>query len=183
MEDEIWRIIVGTVSGLQKLHDLNIFHRDIKSANVFLDKTGEARLGDLNVSKVAKAGILYTQTGTPYYASPEVWNDTPYSSQSDIWSLGCVFYESLALLPPFRASDMNALYKKVVKGVYEEPPSVYSNDLKRLIGMMINVRPDMRPTCSQILLSKEVQRNIKTYNISTSQLALNQKSSQVFANS
>ena len=78
---------------------------------------------------------------------------------------------------------MNALYKKVVKGVYEEPPSVYSNDLKRLIGMMINVRPDMRPTCSQILLSKEVQRNIKTYNISTSQLALNQKSSQVFANS
>ena len=173
MEDEIWRIIVGTVSGLQKLHDLNIFHRDIKSANVFLDKTGEARLGDLNVSKVAKAGILYTQTGTPYYASPEVWNDTPYSSQSDIWSLGCVFYESLALLPPFRASDMNALYKKVVKGVYEEPPSVYSNDLKRLIGMMINVRPDMRPTCAQILQSKEVQRNIKTYKISTSQLAMN----------
>ena len=51
---------------------------------------------------------------------------------------------------------MNALYKKVVKGVYEEPPNVYSNDLKKLIGMMINVRPDMRPTCSQILLSKEV---------------------------
>jgi serine/threonine protein kinase len=35
------------------------------------------KLGDLNVSKVAKgaAGLLYTQTGTPYYASPEVWKD------------------------------------------------------------------------------------------------------------
>ena len=147
MEDEIWRIVVGTVAGLKKLHDMKIFHRDIKSANVFLEKTGEARLGDLNVSKVAKAGILYTQTGTPYYASPEVWNDSPYSSQSDIWSLGCVFYEALVLLPPFRASDMNALYKKVVRGAYEEPPSVYSNDLKRLIRMMLNVNSAMRPTC------------------------------------
>ncbi len=32
-------------------------------------------LGDMNVSKVAKKGLLYTQTGTPYYASPEVWKD------------------------------------------------------------------------------------------------------------
>ena len=121
-EEEVWKIVIGAVSGLQKLHEMNIFHRDIKSANVFLDQDGTARLGDLNVSKVAKAGFLYTQTGTPYYASPEVWNDTPYTSQSDIWSLGCVIYESLALLPPFRASDMNNLYKRVVKGAYEEPP-------------------------------------------------------------
>ena len=47
----------------------------IKSANIFLTKAGEAKLGDLNVSKVAKNGLLYTQTGTPYYASPEVWKD------------------------------------------------------------------------------------------------------------
>ena len=42
----------------------------IKSANIFLNKAGEAKLGDLNVSKIAKNGLLYTQTGTPYYASP-----------------------------------------------------------------------------------------------------------------
>jgi len=48
----------------------------MKSANVFLTKGGIVRLGDLNVSKVAqKEGLLYTQTGTPYYASPEVWKD------------------------------------------------------------------------------------------------------------
>ena len=50
-------------------------HWVIKSANIFLNKSGEAKLGDLNVSKVAKNGLLYTQTGTPYYASPEVWKD------------------------------------------------------------------------------------------------------------
>lgn len=37
---------------------------------MFLNKEGEIKLGDLNVSKVAKRGLLHTQTGTPYYASP-----------------------------------------------------------------------------------------------------------------
>ena len=63
-------------------------HRDLKSANVFLHKDGTAQLGDLNVSKLAKLGLNYTQTGTPYYASPEVWKEKPYDFKSDIWSLG-----------------------------------------------------------------------------------------------
>ena len=50
---------------------MNIFHRDIKSANVLLTKNGgEVKLGDLNVSKISKSGLASTQTGTPYYASP-----------------------------------------------------------------------------------------------------------------
>jgi NIMA (never in mitosis gene a)-related kinase len=105
---------------------MKIFHRDIKSANIFLNKNGTAVLGDLNVSKVAKQGLLYTQTGTPYYASPEVWKDLPYDSKSDIWSLGCVFYEMLSLHPPFRAKDMQGLFKKVTIGTFEDPPKLYS---------------------------------------------------------
>lgn len=101
---------------LHILHSRKILHRDLKSANVFLSNETYAKLGDLNVSKVAKQGMLYTQTGTPYYASPEVWKDQPYDSKSDIWSLGCVLYEMCSLKPPFRANDMNGLYKKVLKG-------------------------------------------------------------------
>ena len=56
---------------------MKIIHRDLKSANIF--KCGiDYRLGDLNVSKLMKKGLAYTQTGTPYYASPEVWKDQPY---------------------------------------------------------------------------------------------------------
>lgn len=42
-----------------------VVHRDLKSANVFLANDGTFKLGDLNVSKVAKQGLVYTQTGTP----------------------------------------------------------------------------------------------------------------------
>lgn len=78
--------------GLKSLHDKKILHRDLKSANIFITEDGKYKLGDLNVSKVLKKGLAYTQTGTPYYASPEVWQDLPYDMKSDIWSLGCVIY-------------------------------------------------------------------------------------------
>ena len=110
------------VSGLHALHQKKIVHRDIKCANIFLTKSGLVKLGDLNVSKIAKAGIMNTQTGTPYYASPEVWKDKPYDKSSDIWSLGAVLYEMVALSPPFTARDMKGLYNRVIKGVYPKIP-------------------------------------------------------------
>lgn len=67
--------------------------------------------------------MLQTQTGTPYYASPEVWKDKPYDAKSDIWSVGCVLYELAALLPPFRAADMQGLFKKITQGSYPPIPS------------------------------------------------------------
>lgn len=117
------------MTGLKTLHDLKICHRDIKSANAFLNSKGEVKLGDFNVSKVAKRGMLHTQTGTPYYASPEVWKDRPYDSKSDIWSVGCVIYEMAALRPPFKAADMKGLYKKIISLDYPPLPNRYSLDL------------------------------------------------------
>ena len=111
--------------GLKSLHDHKILHRDLKCANVFI-ANGIYKLGDLNVSKVLKKEMAQTQTGTPYYASPEVWKDKPYDSKSDIWSLGCVIYEMTTLKPPFRAEDMDGLYKKVIKGSYSKIGDNYS---------------------------------------------------------
>ena len=53
-EEFVWRIFISVVRGLKALHDLDIMHRDLKSANVFLNIDGSWKLGDLNVSKVAK---------------------------------------------------------------------------------------------------------------------------------
>mmetsp|Transcript_2683 Transcript_2683/g.6325 ORF Transcript_2683/g.6325 Transcript_2683/m.6325 type:complete len:423 (+) Transcript_2683:62-1330(+) len=157
-ESEIWNYLLGMSRGLKALHDLKILHRDLKCANVFLCKSGAVKLGDLNVSKVAKRGLLYTQTGTPYYASPEVWKDQPYDIKSDLWSLGCVVYEVTVLRPPFRADDMERLYRKVLKGQYPRIPPVFSEDLAMVIGQLLQVNPHHRPTIRQLLALEPLQR-------------------------
>lgn len=80
----------------------------------------------MNVSVISKSGMANTQTGTPYYTSPEVWRDMPYNGKCDVWSLGCVIYEMTALYPPFLAQDINSLKKKVLSGQYERIPKLYS---------------------------------------------------------
>ena len=139
------------VNGLNCLHKKKIVHRDIKCANVFLTKEGIVKLGDLNVSKIAKAGVMQTQTGTPYYASPEVWQDKPYDKSSDIWSLGAVLYEMVALSPPFQARDMKGLYNKVIKGAYPKIPATFTSDLSSMIASLLKVDPKKRPSTEQIL--------------------------------
>ena len=69
-EEDIWRAMVHICRGLKSLHERKIIHRDLKSANIFITEEGNYKLGDLNVSKVAKQDLAKTQTGTPYYASP-----------------------------------------------------------------------------------------------------------------
>jgi NIMA (never in mitosis gene a)-related kinase 1/4/5 len=161
-ESFVWNLIIQLCRGLEALHDLNILHRDLKCANVFLCKDGKVKLGDMNVSKVSKDCIMHTQTGTPYYASPEVWKDIPYDTKSDLWSLGCVLYEAVSLKPPFRAEDMEGLYKKIVKGEYSNIPRNYSTNLQQVISGLLQVNPHNRLTCRQILNLPSVLRHINT---------------------
>ncbi len=162
-EVDVWRIFIQMVKGLKALHDLKILHRDLKSANIFLFSDGSAKIGDLNVSKVAHKGLGYTQTGTPYYASPEVWRDEPYDIKSDIWSLACVTYEMLALHPPFRAENMEALYNKVVKCQYGKISERYSSDISEIIKLLLKVKSKERPTCGQILKHPLVKKRIEFF--------------------
>ena len=162
-EVDIWRIFIQMTKGLKALHDLKILHRDMKSANIFLFSDGSAKIGDLNVSKVARKGLGYTQTGTPYYASPEVWKDQPYDSKSDIWSLGCITYEMLTLRPPFRAESMEGLYNKVIKGHYPKIGDRYSNDISEIIKMLLKVNPSDRPTCAQILKHPIIKKRLEFF--------------------
>jgi len=90
-----------------------------------------------------------------------VWRDQPYDHKSDIWSLGCVLYEAVTLKPPFRAEDMQGLYKKVLKGVYPKIPGVFSNDLATIIKYMVQVEPSTRPDCDSILDMAIIKKRIQ----------------------
>ncbi|CAD8099978.1 unnamed protein product [Paramecium primaurelia] len=172
-EQEIWQALIQITQGLKELHEKLIFHRDVKSANIFISN-GIYKLGDLNVSKIAQRGLLYTQTGTPYYASPEIWRDEPYDNKSDIWSLGCVLYEMCNLHPPFQALDMEGLYKKIQKGLYP-PINGYSNQLVQLIGQMLRLNASARPSCDQILNSNLMNSDFSRLYIKTPNIAINKR--------
>ena len=160
-ENTIWSIFIQMVRGIKALHDKNIIHRDLKSANIFLMKNGICKLGDLNVSKEAKAGLLQTQTGTPYFASPEVWSGKPYGLKSDIWSLGCILYQMTTLKMPFQGNNFKEVYSNVLKCKYSPLPKIYSKDLDLLIKQLLQIDPEKRPSAIEILEEPIIKEKIK----------------------
>jgi len=67
-----------------------------------------------------------TIVGTPYYLSPEIVENKPYSFASDVWSLGILLYEMCALEPPFNGWSIHELAMRIVNGNYKELNSRYS---------------------------------------------------------
>lgn len=116
---------------LEYVHGRRVIHRDLKSQNIFLTGNYTIKLGDFGISRVLENTNAAAQTvvGTPYYMSPEACQSNPYTSKSDVWSLGCILYELCALEHAFKADNLLGLVFKIVQ---EEPapiPSHYSSDL------------------------------------------------------
>ena len=163
-EDEVWFFSIQMLKGLRALHDMSIMHRDLKSANIFLTKNGQVKIGDLNVGKLIKDNKLaITQTGTPYYASPEVWADIPYNLKADLWSFGCIVYEMCCLKTPFRAKNLPELFETVTKGDYNPIPNYYSNNLSDFINRLLQVNPQNRLDCKQAFDLDYVKDKIKYF--------------------
>jgi len=89
----------------------------------------------------------------------------PYDSKSDIWSMGCVLYEMVCLKPPFRAEDMEGLYKKVLRGYYPKIPTHYSQDLSNLIRALLQVSPHLRPNCDAILALPSIHKRLEIHHM------------------
>jgi len=160
-EHVIWRYLVQCLKALQHLHEKNICHRDIKVANTFLAEDGSIKIGDMNVSKRLTKGQLQTQIGTPYYMSPEIWNNRPYDSSSDIWAVGCMFYELASLKPPFTGNSFPELKRAVTAGRYQPIPKKYGDALHKVIGMMLRVNAKERPSARQLLESADMASKLQ----------------------
>ena len=160
-ENTIWSILIQILEGLNYLHKSRVIHRDLKSANIFLTKKGIVKIGDLNVSIIAKKDLAVTQTGTPYYAAPEVWDNESYNYKCDIWSARCIIYEMAALRVPFRGTSIHQLYKNIMKGKYAEIPNIYSNDLKNIIKLILCLNPLERPSANDLLNNEIILNKIK----------------------
>jgi tRNA A-37 threonylcarbamoyl transferase component Bud32/tetratricopeptide (TPR) repeat protein len=116
-------IMEQIASGLAFAHENNVVHRDLKPANVHLQPDGTIKVMDFGLAKVSgsdmtRSGMIM---GTPHYMSPEQVRGEKADARSDVFSLGCIFYEIVTSSKPFDADSMHAVLFKVLQ---EEPPAV-----------------------------------------------------------
>jgi len=134
-----------------------------KSQNLFLTSTDRLKLGDFGISKILENTGAFAKTtiGTPYYLSPEICQEKPYSFASDIWALGCILYEMAALRVPFDAQNIQGLVQKITRGPLPQTPPGYSQEFRILCGDLLHRDQTQRPTASDIVQRRYVQDEIR----------------------
>ncbi|XP_065901253.1 serine/threonine-protein kinase Nek4-like isoform X2 [Dysidea avara] len=164
-EDQVIEWFVQTTLALQYLHERHILHRDLKTSNIFLSKNDIVKVGDLGIARVLEGScdLAHTVIGTPFFMSPELFNNQPYSYKSDVWSLGCCVYEMASLKHAFSATSIHALMAQVVQGKLPTMPHRYSNELCDLIRSMLSHDAEQRPSVNQLLRLPFVKHNIRLF--------------------
>ncbi|XP_063695269.1 serine/threonine-protein kinase Nek9-like [Bolinopsis microptera] len=135
------------------LHSSGIIHRDIKTVNIFLNKTGILKVGDFGISKMLTSDSEAADSivGTPYYMSPEICRGLTYGYKSDVWSCGCVLYEMLELRKTFDATNQLRLVYSIVTKEFKPVSESWSQDLRNILTSMLQKDPANRPTMQEIL--------------------------------
>ena len=115
--DDKLSIVDQIAEGLAFAHSHEIVHRDLKPANVHLLGNGQVKIMDFGLarlggSEMTRAGMVM---GTPHYMSPEQVRGERAEARSDVFALGCVFYELLTYQKPFDADSMHSVLFKVMQ--------------------------------------------------------------------
>ena len=133
---KVTEIMFSACRALDFAHKRGVVHRDIKPSNIMLNNTDEVRITDFGIAQIkseqtASKGII----GSPSYMSPEQVKEGPVEDKSDIFSLGCVFYELLTGEKAFSGDNYFSILYKITN---EDPVSVRE------------MRPEVPPILSEI---------------------------------
>uniref|UniRef100_A0A672IMH9 Serine/threonine-protein kinase PLK4 n=1 Tax=Salarias fasciatus TaxID=181472 RepID=A0A672IMH9_SALFA len=151
-EEEARHFMHQIVKGMLYLHTHGILHRDLTLSNLLLTSSMNIKIADFGLATQLKLPNEkhFTMCGTPNYISPEVATRSAHGLESDVWSLGCMFYAFLMGRPPFDTDTVKHTLSKVVLGEYEMPAHV-SPEAQDLIRQLLQKDPAQRPSLSAVL--------------------------------
>ncbi|XP_071183761.1 serine/threonine-protein kinase PLK4-like isoform X1 [Salvelinus alpinus] len=151
-EGEARHFMHQIVKGMLYLHTHGIMHRDLTLSNMLLSGSMNLKIADFGLATKLKlpSEKHFTMCGTPNYISPEVATHSAHGLESDVWSLGCMFYAFLMGRPPFDTDTVKHTLNKVVLGEYNMPSHV-SQEAQDLIHQLLRKDPAQRPSLSAVL--------------------------------
>lgn len=176
--DDALKIMDQVFAAVGYAHRQGVIHRDLKPSNVMVMASGEVKVTDFGIAKVLGSSKL-TRTGTAmgsaHYMSPEqIRRPEAVDARSDIYSLGCVFYEVLTGRPPFGEKDASGTesdYEVKTAHVTEAAPALETVKsgipawLAKLVMNMLAKEPDQRPPSCEVIAATLVVGNVEKIEI------------------
>ena len=128
---EVKMLFTQVLNAFDYAHSKGIVHRDVKPANIFIDKNNQVKILDFGIAKLFGTGNEMTQTGTqmgtPVYMSPEqVRGEKSIDHRSDIYALGVTLYFTLTGKAPYESAE-DSSYEIFTKIINDPIPSLENN--------------------------------------------------------
>ncbi|KAL6639361.1 hypothetical protein ACP70R_023091 [Stipagrostis hirtigluma subsp. patula] len=162
---DVLRVASDVSKGMNYLHQINIIHRDLKTANLLMDDQ-VVKVADFGVARVKdQSGVMTAETGTYRWMAPEVIEHLPYDHRADVFSFGIVLWELLTGKLPYE--DMTPLQAAVAVVQKDLRPAIPADTHPMLVDLLQRCwqkDPALRPTFAEILdilnAINEVLRNL-----------------------
>ncbi|XWS45615.1 hypothetical protein CRYUN_Cryun15aG0151700 [Craigia yunnanensis] len=157
------KVAIDVSKGMNYLHQNNIIHRDLKTANLLMDENQVVKVADFGVARVqSQSGVMTAETGTYRWMAPEVIEHKPYDHKADVFSFGIALWELLTgELPYAFLTPLQAAVGVVQKSLRPTIPKHTHPRLGELLERCWLQDPTQRPNFSEIIdilqqISKEV---------------------------
>ena len=147
---EVLGIAVQAAEGLKAAHEKGVVHRDVKPANIMLNREGQVRIMDFGLASV-EGGLDLTRPqtvlGTAAYMSPEQVRCEKTDGRTDIWSFGCTLFEMTTCRRPFEGERVGDVRDEILNGAPAKPSSLRAEipeGLDEVILKCLRKRPEER---------------------------------------
>ncbi|CAJ0946421.1 unnamed protein product, partial [Mesorhabditis belari] len=152
-ESSVLDFFTQILIALHHMHSKSIVHRDLKTQNILMNKKRTlVKLSDFGISKeLSTKSVASTVIGTPNYLSPEICEGRAYNQKSDVWSLGCVLYELLALRRAFDGDNLPSIVMKITKCSYSPIGDHATQEVRELVGNLLRLNEHQRPNVQELL--------------------------------